>query len=190
MIHRAEIGKQVAAIKLTQITQLTLTPAHRPLQLKMEQTIDEETSYTRLTCTDTQIEQMITVGDQTETLYLDIPSNYGLFFPPVSAHGFILNAYDREKAGRQTVSLVSLRIRPEGALPLSAEIQPVEYEYIKDTEVETPAGQFACQHFIRYDQHMAQDLWLDAHGITIQWTVPYSPIMKWDYLLRRYQRTH
>ncbi|MCP4368941.1 MAG: hypothetical protein GY797_12630, partial [Deltaproteobacteria bacterium] len=77
----------------------------------------------------------------------------------------------------------------EEGLPLSIETQTIAYEYQENNrEVETPAGQFACNHFIRYDQHMQQHLWTDENLIPIQWSVPYSEIMKWEYLLTRYQR--
>jgi hypothetical protein len=120
---------------------------------------------------------------------IDVPANYRLFFPPVSAQGFIVTGYNFKTGGRQLLPLVSVRIQPESGLPLSTEVQAIEYEYIgNDQEIETPAGQFQCRHFIRHDQHMRQHLWIDENWITVQWSVPYSAIMQWEYLLTRYQR--
>lgn len=189
LIHRAVVGGQVASIKLEQVTLFVMSPDYRPRKLEMTQKIDGRVTQTTIQCSNEAITQSITAEEETAKAVIDVPSGYRLFFPPVSAQGFILQSYDLEVGGRQPISLVSVRIQPEDALPLSVEVQTIEYERLSsDREIETPAGQFACHHFVRYDQHMEQQLWVDKTWIPIQWSVPYSEIMKWEYLLTRYQR--
>ena len=189
LIHRAVVGGQVASIKLKQVTLFLMTPNYRPSKLEMTQEIDGRITQTTIRCFDRSITQTITAEDETDKTVLEVPAGYGLFFPPVSAQGFILQRYNLEAGGRQAIPLVSVRIQPEAALPLAVEVQTIEYERLSsDKEIETPAGQFACHHFVRYDQHMKQQLWVDKTWIPIQWSVPYSEIMKWEYLLTRYHR--
>lgn len=189
LVHRAEVGRQVAAIHLLQMSHLTLTPDYRPKRLEMTQTLDGRSAHTVVRCHPEAVEQSITSEDESDVVTFDVPPNYGLFFPPVSGHGFILKNYNLKAGGRQSLPLASLRVQPEGDLPLSADVYTIDYERVHGKqEIETPAGQFACYHFIRHDQHMQQQLWLDENWIVVQWLVPYSPIMKWEYLLTRYYR--
>ena len=190
LIHRAVVSGQVASIKLKQVTLFIMTPNYRPSKLEMTQEIDGRVTRTTIHCSEKSITQSIIAEEETDKAVLEVPTGYGLFFPPVSAQGFILQSYDLEVGGRQPIPLVSIRIQPEEALPLSIEVQTtIEYEHLSsDKEIETPAGQFACHHFVRYDQHMEQQLWVDKTWIPIQWSVPYSEIMKWEYLLTRYHR--
>lgn len=190
LIHRAVVGGQVASIKLKQVTLFVMTADYRPRKLEMMQEIDGRATQTIIHCSEGTITQSIMGEDEAgKAVVIDVPSGYGLFFPPVSAQGFILQSYDLEAGGRQSIPLVSVRIQPEQALPLSVEVQIIEYEHLSsDKEIETPAGQFACHHFVRYDQHMEQQLWVDKTRIPIQWSVPYSEIMRWEYLLTRYHR--
>lgn len=189
IIHRANVGGQVANIHLKQSTHFVLNPDYRPDKLEMSQELDGQPTHTTIRCFKESIVQSITAGDEADKIILEVPAGYALFFPPVSAQGFILQGYDLEVGGRQSLPLVCIRIQPEGALPLSVEVQTIQYEHIDSKgEIETPAGQFACHHFIRYDQHMEQHLWFDEAWTPIQWAVPYSAIMKWEYLLTRYHR--
>ena len=191
-VHRAEVYGRIAGIKLTQLTYYVLTSGYRPHLLEMRQNIEDEAApritYTTIRCFEKSVEQTIKTENVSDKQVIEAPAGYRLFFPPVSVQGFILTAHNFETGGRQTLPLVSIRIQPESGLPLSVEIQAIDYEFLKNEEVETPAGQFACLHFIRYDQHMQQHLWVDENRIPIQWSVPYSEIMKWEYLLVRYQR--
>jgi len=174
---------------LKQVSLFVMALNYRPSKLEMTQEIDGRVTQTTIQCSKESITQSIIAEDETDKTVIDVPSGYGLFFPPVSAQGFILQRYNLEAGGRQSIPLVSVRIRPEQALPLSVEVQAIEYEHLSsDKEIETPAGQFACHHFVRYDQHMEQQLWLDKSWMPIQWSVPYSEIMKWEYLLTRYHR--
>jgi|GEM_PF-1611898 len=189
LVHRTVVGGQVASIKLKQVSLFVMALNYRPSKLEMTQEIDGRVTQTTIQCSKESITQSIIAEDETDKTVIDVPSGYGLFFPPVSAQGFILQRYNLEAGGRQSIPLVSVRIRPEQALPLSVEVQAIEYEHLSsDKEIETPAGQFACHHFVRYDQHMEQQLWLDKSWMPIQWSVPYSEIMKWEYLLTRYHR--
>lgn len=193
LIHRARVHGVITGFELTQQSHFVLTPDYRPETLHMSQNIEDKAAArlarTTLRCGRQAVEQFIEVENVSDQKTIDVPAGYGLFFPPVSAQGFILKRYNRKSGGRQPIPLVSIRIQPETGLPLSAEAQTIEYEYTgQDQEIETPAGQFHCRHFIRYDQHMQQQLWLDDAWMTIQWSVPYSPIMQWEYLLTRYQR--
>jgi hypothetical protein len=189
IIHRAEVKGFIASFHLEQISHFVLTPDYRPSRLEMTQNIAKDLTHTIIRCDEGSIEQAITRSDETDQQVLEVPAGYSLFFPPVSAQGFIVRRYNLTRGGRQPLSLVSVRIQPEDALPLSVELQTIDYEHIgSHEEIETPAGQFTCHHFIRYDEHMKQQLWLDEHWIPVQWSVPYSPIMKWEYLLTRYQR--
>ncbi len=193
LLHRAEVHGKIAAITLTQQTHFIMTDNHRPLMLEMKQNIEDEAAariaQTTIRCLAEAVVQTIQTENVTDEQEVAVPAGYSLFFPPVSAHGFIAKNYNVADGGRQLLPLVSIRMQPESGLPLSVELQAIEYEY-QDTQadIETPAGQFACHHFIRYDQHMKQQLWIDEHWTTIQWSVPYSEIMKWDYLLTRYHR--
>jgi hypothetical protein len=196
MIHRAKVGGFIAGTHLRQVSHLVMLADFQPVALEMSQDINGQLAHTRLDCAPTGIRQTITTenyeanaGENT-TIETEIsaPEGYKLFFPPVSAQGLIAQSYNFTAGGKQTLHLVSVRIQPQDALPLSLETQTLAYEYIDKHDVETPAGQFCCRHFIRYDQHMRQDLWLDEHWITVQWSVPYTEIMKWEYLLTRYQR--
>ncbi len=196
MIHRAAVKGSIARMHLKQVSQFMMRPDFQPASLEMTQNINEQLAHTRLDCLDTIVRQSITTenyeedtgqGGAQETEIV-VPAGYRLFFPPVSAQGLIAQSYDFETGGRQALPLVSIRIHPENALPLSVELQSIAYEYIEARDVETPAGQFYCRHFIRYDQHMQQHLWIDENWITVQWSVPYSEIMQWEYLLTRYQR--
>jgi hypothetical protein len=163
----------------------------------MIQNINEQLSRTQLDCANTVIRQSITTENYeddagqntTAETEIAVSAGYKLFFPPVSAQGLITQNYNFNTGGKQAFSLASIRIHPQDALPLSVEMQEIEYEYVENFDVETPAGQFNCRHFIRYDQHMQQHLWIDENWTTVQWSVPYSEIMKWEYLLTRYQRT-
>ena len=186
--HQAQVNGRVGLVRLKQNTQLRMTAEYRPQYLEMTQQLNENEAQTTLHFTDDLITQTITVAGETHEAVLEVPINYALFLPPVSLQGFILRQYDQVAGGRQTLNLVSLRMQPEDNLPLSVTIRPVDYEYCNDEEIETLAGQFACRHFRRYEQHMEQDLWIDKDDVVIQWSVPYSPIMKWDYLLVQYQR--
>ncbi len=188
LVHRAEVRGQAAAIKVKQMTYLVLTADYRPKQLEMRQQISENEARTKIICHETTVAQTITIDQEKTKSKVEVPSGYSLFLPPVSAHGFILQRYDMQAKGRQALPLVNVRIQPKGGLSLSVESVSMDYEYLNDEEIETLAGRFACRHFMRYDQHMEQQLWLDQNGLVIQWSVPYSPIMKWDYLLVKYQR--
>ena len=193
LLHRAEVQGRIAGINLTQQTHFVLLPNYRPRLLEMRQNIEDETSpriaHTTIRCFEELVVQAIETENVSDKQEIEVPVGYKLFFPPVSAQGFIVTDYNFETGGRQQIALVSIRIQPESGLPLSVELQAISYEYFGNTqEVETPAGQFPCRHFIRYDQHMKQDLWVDENWMTIQWAVPYSAIMKWEYLLTRYQR--
>jgi len=193
LIHRAEVHGRIAGIRLTQQTHFALTPGYRPHLLEMRQNIEDEAAariaHTTIQCFEQSVVQTIETENVSDKQVVEVPSGYGLFFPPVSGQGFIVTGYNFETGGRQQLPLVSIRIQPESGLPLSVEVQAIAYEYIgNDQEIETPAGQFACRHFIRHDQHMKQDLWVDDNWMAIQWSVPYSEIMKWEYLLTRYQR--
>ncbi len=189
LIHRAEVRGRVATIKLRQAAHFVMAPDYRPSKLEMTQEIDGQITKTTIGCFSESIVQSIAMEDEAEETELEVPAGYNLFFPPVSAQGFICRNYNLETGGRQALPLVCIRMQPEEALPLSVEMQTIEYEYLgSDEEIETPAGQFACRHFIRYDQHMEQHLWFDQAWTPIQWSVPYSVIMKWEYLLIRYHR--
>ncbi len=192
-LHRAEVKGKIAAISLTQQTHFVMTPDYRPISLEMKQNIEDESAsriaQTTIRCFEQSLLQTIETENLSDKQIIEMPVGYGLFFPPISGHGFIVKNYDFETGGRQSLPLASLRIQPESGLPLSVEVQAIDYEYQpNDKEIETPAGQFACHHFIRHDQHMKQNLWVDENWIPIQWSVPYSVIMKWDYLLTRYHR--
>lgn len=196
IIHRAQVGGLIAGTNLQQKSHFIMALDFRPLSLEMTQDINGQLARTQLACADTMVRQSITTENydenagQNTTLETEVavPLGYKFFFPPVSAQGLIVQGYDFADGGKQAIPLVSIRIQPEDALPLSVDMQSIEYEYIEDFDVETPAGQFNCRHFIRYDQHMQQHLWIDENWITVQWSVPYSEIMKWEYLLTRYQR--
>ena len=193
LLHRAVVYGVVAAIKLKQITHFEMEPDYQPHLLEMTQNIEDEATsriaQTKLQCSGQAVEQTIETENLSDEQVIEAPANYRLFFPPVSAQGFIVTGYNFRTGGRQLLPLVSVRIQPESGLPLSTEVRAIEYEYIGHSqEVETPAGQFQCRHFIRYDQHMRQHLWVDESWITVQWSVPYSEIMQWEYLLTRYQR--
>ena len=193
LVHRAVVQGAVAAIRLKQITHFEMTPDYRPHLLEMTQNLEDEATpriaRTTLQCSEQSVEQTIETENLSDEQVIEVPANYCLFFPPVSAQGFIVTCYNLKAGGRQLLPLVAIRIQPESGLPLSTEVRAIEYEYIgNNQEVETPAGQFKCRHFIRYDQHMQQHLWVDDNWITIQWSVPYSAIMQWEYLLTRYQR--
>jgi hypothetical protein len=193
MIHRAVVRGRIAAMQLKQVTHFVMAPDFRPVTLEMTQEIDDQLAHTQLNCLDRLVRQAIQTEnydeDMTDETEVAVPADYKIFFPPVSAQGLIAQSYNFEAGGRQALPLVSIRIQPKDALPLSAEVQNIAYEYVNDDqEIETPAGQFMCRHFIRYDQHMQQHLWVDENWMTIQWSVPYSEIMKWEYLLTRYHR--
>jgi hypothetical protein len=189
MVHRADVGGFIAGFRLKQISHFLAAPDYKPATLEMTQQIRDDMTSTLIRCAQTSIEQSITRQAEADKRVLEVPAGYALFFPPVSAQGFIVRRYNLDEGGRQSLPLVSVRIQPEDGLPLSVEIQAIEYEHLNShEEIETLAGQFTCHHFIRYDQHMEQHLWLDQNWIPIQWSVPYSPIMKWEYLLTRYQR--
>jgi len=189
LIHRAEVGGLIAGFRIKQVSHFLMRPDYTPVSLEMTQVIENNPVRTIIRCGPESIEQSISSMDEIETQILEVPIGYSLFFPPVSAQGFIVRRYSMERGGRQMLALVSVRIQPEAALPLSVELQAIEYQHLAShEEIETPAGQFTCHHFIRYDQHMEQQLWLDQNWVPIQWSVPYSPIMKWEYLLTRYQR--
>jgi hypothetical protein len=188
-IHRAQVKGVIAALHLRQESYFIATPDYYPNRLEMTQQIEDDLTRSIIQCYPGSIEQIISRGTETNQKIIETPTGYGLFFPPVSAQGFIVRRYDLERGGRQALPLVSVRIQPAGDLPLSVELQTIEFEHINShEEIETPAGQFTCHHFIRYDQHMEQHLWLDQTWLPIQWSVPYSPIMKWEYLLTRYYR--
>jgi len=195
-VHRAQVGGFIAGTNLKQLTHFVMSPDFRPLSLEMTQDINQQLARTHLECADSTVRQLITTENYDEDVAQNtnmateivVPLGYRLFFPPVSVQGLIVQGYNLDAGGKQAIPLVSIRIHPKDALPLSVELQTIEYEYIEDFDVETPAGQFTCRHFIRYDQHMQQHLWLDENWITVQWSVPYSEIMKWEYLLTRYQR--
>ncbi len=186
--HRAEVYGKTAAIQVKQISHLNLTPDYRPQRLEMYQRIADNESSTTIICYEQAIVQTIKIDGKTTETTMEVPPHYNLFFPPVSAHGFILRHYDFQIGGRQALPMVNVRIQPENGLALSVETRLTEYEYLNDEEIETPAGQFACRHFIRHDQSMQQHLWQDKAGLVIHWSVPYSQIMKWEYLLVNYQR--
>ena len=192
LLHRAEVHGRIAGIKLTQLTHYALTPDYQPHRLEMRQNIEDEAApriaHTTIRCFEKSVVQTIETENVSDKQVIEAPAGYRMFFPPVSAQGFIVKGYNFEAGGRQSLPLVSIRIQPESGLPLSVEVQAIDYEYQEDEEFETPAGQFACSHFIRYDQHMQQRLWIDENWMTVQWSVPYSEIMKWEYLLTRYQR--
>lgn len=188
-IHRAEVKGVIAALHLRQETLFVATPDYYPSRLEMTQQIEADLTQSTIRCYPESIEQTISRETETNKKIIETPAGYSLFFPPVSAQGFIVRRYDLERGGRQALPLVSVRIQPAGDLPLSVELQTIEFEHINShEEIETPAGQFTCHHFIRYDQHMEQQLWLDENWLPVQWSVPYSPIMKWEYLLTRYYR--
>lgn len=192
LVHRAEVHGRIAGIELTQQTHYELAAGCRPHLLEMRQNIQDEATariaHTTIRCLEQSVRQTITTENVSDEQVIEAPAGYNLFFPPVSGQGFIVTGYNLEIGGRQTLPLVSIRIQPESGLPLSVEIQAIDYEYRTSEEVETPAGQFSCRHFIRYDQHMQQQLWVDENWMAIQWSVPYSEIMRWEYLLTRYQR--
>lgn len=188
-IHRATVGGRISTLRIKQITHFVLTSQYQPSQLEMQQEIDGDMTHSTILCQPTSVEQSIVREDGSAQKTVEVPAGYALFFPPVSAQGFILQSYDRNLGGRQPLSLVSVRVQPENNLPLAIDLQTIEYEQVNHhEEIETPAGQFRSYHFIRYDQHMEQHLWLDDLRVVLQWSVPYSPIMKWEYLLTRYQR--
>jgi hypothetical protein len=188
-IHRATVGGRISTLRIKQTSHFVLTPQHRPDRLEMRQDIDGDVTHSTILCQPTTVEQSIVREDGSERKTFEVPAGYALFFPPVSAQGFILQSYDMTLGGRQPLSLVSVRVQPENNLPLAIDLQTIDYEEINhQEEIETPAGQFRCRHFIRYDHHMEQHLWLDELQVVLQWSVPYSPIMKWEYLLTRYQR--
>lgn len=188
LVHRAEVKGAIADITLNQLSHLVMSADHQPQELMMSQRVSDNWAETYLKCQPQQIIQAITIEGKTTETVIEVPANYSLFLPPVSAHGFILRQYDFPVGGKQKLPLASVRMQPQGDLSLSIEVIPITYEYLNDEEIETPAGQFACQQFMRYDQHMEQRLWLDQTNTVIQWNVPYSPIMKWNYLLVQYQR--
>jgi hypothetical protein len=188
-IHRATVGGRISRLRIKQTSHFLLTSQHRPNRLEMRQEIDGDVTHSTILCQPTTVEQIITREDGSERRTVEVPAGYALFFPPVSAQGFILQSYDTHLGGRQPLSLVSVRVQPENNLPLAIDLQTIDYEQVnRHEEIETPAGQFRCHHFIRYDHHMEQHLWLDDLRVVLQWSVPYSPIMKWEYLLTRYQR--
>ncbi|MDM8528190.1 hypothetical protein QUF58_08245 [Anaerolineales bacterium HSG24] len=188
-IHRAEVWGQVGAIRIKQVTHFAMTDDYHPKLLEMAQRIaDNSEVSTQLVCGANGLRQSISMDEETSEKQFDLPENYTIFFPPVSAHGWILRQYDHDEAGRQSLPLVCVRMQPQDDLSLSIELRPIIYEFINEEEFETPAGQFPCRHYIRYDQHMEQKLWIDKNDMVIQWTVPYSPIMKWDYMLTKYRR--
>lgn len=193
VVHRAVVAGSIAGMTLHQISHFVLTAARRPQQLEMRQVIGdgsaERLTQTLIRCFDRAVEQSITAGQQQEQHRLDLPAGYHLFFPPVSAHGFIIGSFDETRPGRQPRILVSVRIQPQQALPLSIEAQSIDYELAGEGEaIETPAGKFTCRRFVRYDHHMEQQLWLDNQNTVIKWAVPYSEIMQWEYVLTRYYR--
>jgi hypothetical protein len=193
LVHRAEVHGSITLLSLTQQSHFVLTPGYQPYSLQMSQNIQDKAAAriarTTIRCFEQSVMQTIETENLSDKKVIEVPSAYSLFFPPVSAQGFIVANYDLETGGRQHLPLVSIRIQPESGLPLSVEMQTIDYEYQEnDREIETPAGQFACYHFVRYDQHMEQHLWVDQNWIAIQWSVPYSEIMKWEYLLTRYHR--
>lgn len=192
LVHRAEVYGRIAGIELTQQTHYELAAGYRPHLLEMRQNIEDEAApriaYTTIRCSEYSVVQTIETENVSDEQIIEAPAGYRMFFPPVSAQGFIVTGYNLKTGGRQTLPLVSIRIQPESGLPLSVEVQAIDYEYRNSEEFETPAGQFTCRHFIRYDQHMQQQLWVDENWMTIQWSVPYSEIMRWEYLLTRYQR--
>jgi len=194
LIHRARVGGRIAAMELTQQTHFVLTASYQPYSLEMHQNIEDKAAArparTIIRCFEESIVESIETEAVSDKQVVEVPAGYGLFFPPVSAQGFVLPRYNLEAGGRQALPLVSIRIQPEDGLPLSVEVKTIEFEYTgNDREIETPAGQFSCRQFTRYEQHMQQQLWLDQNWITVQWSVPYSPIMQWEYLLTRYQRS-
>jgi hypothetical protein len=188
-IHRATVGGRISTMRIRQLSHFVFSPQYRPNRLEMRQEIDGDTTHTTIICHPTQVEQTIIREDGSDQRVVDVPAGYALFFPPVSTQGFVTQSYDAQAGGRQPLSLVSVRVQPENALPLAIDVQTIDYEQVdQPEEVETPAGQFRCRHFIRYDHHMEQHLWFDDLLTVLQWSVPYSPIMKWEYLLTRYQR--
>jgi hypothetical protein len=193
LVHRAVVAGSIAGLTLHQVSHFALAAAYRPQWLEMRQIIGDGTAerltHTLIRCFEKGIEQSIRSGERNEQQRLELPAGYSLFFPPVSAHGFIVGSFDRTAGQRQARTLVSVRIQPQVGLPLSVEPQSIDYELAGEAEaVETPAGKFTCRRFIRYDQHMEQQLWLDDQHTVIKWAVPYSAIMQWEYVLTRYYR--
>jgi hypothetical protein len=190
LIHRATVSGLIATTQIKQVTHYLMTSDYRPITLEMTQEIEGQLTHTFIQCFHESFKQIIeTENEPQEERVTEAPAGYHIFFPPVSTQGFIVQGYDFEVGGKQTLALVSVRVQPKEALPLSVDVQYIDYEHIdSEHEIETPAGQFMCHHFIRHDQHMKQQLWVDDNWITIQWSVPYSRIMKWEYLLTRYQR--
>jgi hypothetical protein len=177
-------------MRIKQVSHFLMTADGRPITLEMTQEIDGQLTRSFIQCARESFKQIIgPENEPQEETMTEVPAGYHLFFPPVSAQGFIVRGYDFDVRGKQTLALVSVRVQPKKALPLSVEVQYIQYEHVdSEHEIETPAGHFTCHHFIRHDQHMKQQLWVDDNWITIQWSVPYSRIMKWEYLLTRYQR--
>jgi hypothetical protein len=185
LIHRAEIRGRAGAIRLKQMTHFIMDSDYHPKQFEMSQDISGNETFTKLVCND-DIHQSITVDEKNTEFIIEVPEKYSLFFPPVSAQEFILRQYDMLTKGQQTMPLACVRIQPEEGLSLSIEMRPIIYEFIDEEDIETPVGKFSCYHYIRYDQHMEQQLWTDHEYRVIKWAVPYSPIMKWEYLLVEY----
>lgn len=188
LIHRAEVSGRIGQIALRQLTHLSVGRDYRPKRLEIHQTINSNEAKTQVVFSADTLEQSIDDNGETSLITLPLPAKFGLFFPPVSGQGFILHNYDDETGGRQDIPMLTVRMQPFDAPSLSIELRQVSYEYIAHEEVETLAGQFACRHFKRHDETMTQDLWLDEAGMVVQWNVPQSEIMTWEYVLTQYQR--
>lgn len=188
IIHRAEISGRIGQIALKQLTHLSMSHDYRPKLLEISQNINTNEAKNRVTFSADSLEQSIVDNGESSLITLPLPAKFGLFFPPVSGQGFILHHYDDEAGGRQAIPLMTVRMQPFDAPSLSIELRQVSYEYINHEEIETLAGQFACRHFKRHDETMTQELWLDEAGMVIQWNVPQSEIMTWEYILTQYQR--
>src|SRR5262245_49767224 len=88
-IHRARAGGRITTMRIKQLTHLVLTPQNRPERLEMKQEIDGDVTHTTIVCHPTGVEQSIMREDASDQSAVEVPAGYALFFPPVSAQGFV-----------------------------------------------------------------------------------------------------
>ena len=100
LLHRAEVQGRIAGINLTQQTHFVLLPNFRPHLLEMRQNIEDETSpriaHTTIRCFEELVVQAIETENVSDKQEIEVPVGYKLFFPPVSAQGFIVTDYNFE----------------------------------------------------------------------------------------------